>query len=294
MELLVVGAGEMGRWLARTVGADVAFADHDPDAAAAAAESVGADPDAAGAARTVALDTAETFDGVCLAVPLSATVDAIGTHADRAERALFDVAGAMAGPVAAMAEHRPDCERASFHPLFAPPRAPGTVAAVVDRSGPVVEAVRNDLAAAGNEVFDTTPEEHDAAMETVQVGAHAAILSYAVATEAVPEPFHTPVSAELESLAETVTGGSSAVYAEIQAAFDGAEGVAEAAEAVADADEAAFAELYDAARRRVNVTARESVAGEGEDQGGVESGNESESEDDPETATRDPDPEGGV
>ena len=37
MNLLVVGAGEMGRWVADTVDADVAFTDADSDVAAVAA-----------------------------------------------------------------------------------------------------------------------------------------------------------------------------------------------------------------------------------------------------------------
>jgi prephenate dehydrogenase len=47
MDLLVVGAGEMGRWLAGVVADDrdvtVAFADADPAAARAAAGTVGGD-----------------------------------------------------------------------------------------------------------------------------------------------------------------------------------------------------------------------------------------------------------
>jgi len=47
----------------------------------------------------------------------------------------------MTDAIAAMREHAPDRERASYHPLFAPPRVPGNVAAVVDEGGPVVEEI---------------------------------------------------------------------------------------------------------------------------------------------------------
>ena len=122
MKLLVVGAGEMGRWVADTVSADVAFCDAD--------SAVAADAAAAREARRVPPATDELFDVVCLAVPMSAIPAAVETYAECATEAIFDVSGVMADPLAAMAEHAPDCERASFHPLFAPPRVPGNGAVV--------------------------------------------------------------------------------------------------------------------------------------------------------------------
>lgn len=249
MELLVVGAGEMGRWVADTVGADrgagnlaadVAFADLDAERARDAARSRDG--------RAVQTDTDERFDAVCLAVPISAVGGVVARYADNAERAMVDVSGAMAAPLEAMAEHCPGRERASFHPLFAPPRVPGNVALVADERGPIVDRLVADIEAGGNDVFETTAAEHDGAMETVQAGAHAAILAWRLAADDVREEFHTPVSAGLTDLADTVTEGTPEVYAEIQAAFDGAEDVADAAREIADADPEAFAELYDQAR----------------------------------------------
>ncbi len=247
MDVLVAGAGEIGRWVADTLSADaspvdasVAFADRDPAVAADAA----ADRDA----RTAAADGDSVHDVVCLAVPMSAVPAAVETYAPRAERAIVDVSGEMTRAVAAMREHAPDIERASYHPLFAPPRVPGNVAVVVDEPGPAVAAVSDAVEAGGNDVFETTADEHDAAMETVQAGAHAAVLAWRLAGDDVREEFHTPVSAALDDVADTVTEGSPAVYAEIQRAFDGAEDVAAAARAVAAADDEAFADLYERAR----------------------------------------------
>lgn len=236
MELLVVGAGGMGRWLASSVGADVAFADVDPDAASAAADELGG--------RAVALDAAERFDAVCVAVPMSAAAEAIEEHAERAERAVLDVTGAMADPVAAMAEHAPDRERVSLHPLFAPARAPGNVAMVADEPGPVTDGIRADLEAAGNALFETTPGEHDTAMGTVQARAHAAVLAFALAAEPVRPEFETPVFEALRTAVDHTTGGNPRVYREIQEAFGGATDVALAAERVADADAETFERLY--------------------------------------------------
>ncbi|AZQ14127.1 NAD(P)-binding domain-containing protein [Halorubrum sp. PV6] len=247
MDILVVGAGEIGRWIADTVSAadspldaTVAFADSDP--------AVAADAAAGRDAETVGVDAETTHDAVCLAVPMSAVPDAVAAYAPRAERAIFDVSGEMTDAVAAMRDHAPDCERASYHPLFAPPRVPGNVAAVVDAGGPLIDGIGAAIEAGGNDVFETTPAEHDEAMETVQAGAHAAVLAWRLAGEAVRDEFHTPVSAALDEVADTVTEGSPAVYAEIQRAFDGADDVAAAAGEIADADPEAFAALYERAR----------------------------------------------
>jgi prephenate dehydrogenase len=240
MDTLVVGAGVMGRWLGRCLagaaGWNVAFADSDATAAESAATLLDA--------RAVDLDDGERFDLVCVAVPISATEAAIAEHAPRASEAILDVSGVMAGPVRAMDEHAADRERASLHPLFAPSNEPGNVAVVLGADGPVLQAVREVLADRGNELFETTPEEHDEAMRTVQAKAHAAILAYALAAENVPERFHTPVSAELEAVAGQVTGNEPSVYAEIQGAFPGAADVAEAAQRIAEADGETFERLY--------------------------------------------------
>ncbi|SEO78141.1 prephenate dehydrogenase [Halogranum amylolyticum] len=236
MNLLIVGAGAMGRWVADTVDADVAFLDRDADTAETAAEAV--------AGRVVPVDTEERFDAVCLAVPMSAVIDTVEIYAPLAERAVFDVTGVMAAPVAAMREHAPDCERVSFHPLFAPRNAPGNVAVVADEPGPVTDTVRERMAAADNHVFETTVDEHDEAMETVQAGAHTAVLAYALAAGDVREEFTTPISAGLRELVETVADGSPRVYAEIQSVFEGADDVAAAAAELAAADDEEFEALY--------------------------------------------------
>jgi prephenate dehydrogenase len=249
MDLLVVGAGTMGRWFARSLAPavdHVAFADDDPAAARAAVagfEERVADHENPPAA---AVDDDNPVDIVCVAVPISAVEPAVAEHGPRAERAVVDVSGVMEPAVAALRDAAPDRERASFHPLFAPDNEPGNCAVVVDRGGPAVRAVREALADRGNRVFDTTPAEHDRAMSTVQARTHAAVLAFALAAEDVPDEFHTPVSEPLADLAAAVTGGNADVYAEIQAAFDGADAVADAARRVAEAadEPEAFADLY--------------------------------------------------
>jgi prephenate dehydrogenase len=237
MDMLVVGAGEMGRWIARTADRPVAVTDVDPAVAEAAVAAIDG-------ARAVPAETTETFDVVCLAVPISAVVGAVERYTPNAERAMCDVSGVMRTPVAAMRAALPDRERVSFHPLFAAANAPGNVAVVADAPGPATDALRSDLTAAGNHPFETTAAEHDTAMETVQAGAHTAVLAYALAAADVREEFATPVSAALDDLVETVTGGNARVYREIQETFDGADRVADAARRVADAEGEAFDDCY--------------------------------------------------
>ncbi|PSQ02199.1 prephenate dehydrogenase [Halobacteriales archaeon QS_5_68_33] len=247
MKLLVVGAGEMGTWFARTVARELAdppelaLADADDAVADAAADELDG--------RVVTADADERFDVVCLAVPIPAVDDAAETWGGRADRAVLDVTGVMEPAVAAMAAAAPDTERVSVHPLFAADSAPGNVAVVADEPGPVTDRIRAAIAAAGNDCFETTAAEHDEAMETVQARVHAAVLAFGLAAEEVSEPFRTPASAAMFDLLDQVTGNDPRVYSDIQTAFEGADGVAGAARELADADAEAFADLYREAGR---------------------------------------------
>jgi prephenate dehydrogenase len=236
MEVLIVGAGDVGRWFATLLDGPLSFADIDPESAESAAAAVGA--------RSVALDTDQLFDVVVFAVPLPATESAIETHGGKARLALVNLAGGMVGPTTTMANVAPERERLSLHPLFAPDNAPGRVAYVKDAPGEYTDQLLATLEAAGNVLIETTPEKHDRAMETVQARAHAAVLAFALAAESVPEGFGTPVYDGLQALVEEVTGGNPRVYSDIQTTFDGAEDIAEAATRIAEADPETFERLY--------------------------------------------------
>ncbi|WP_122089614.1 prephenate dehydrogenase/arogenate dehydrogenase family protein [Halalkalicoccus subterraneus] len=237
MDVLIVGAGAMGRWFGEVVGdkGRVAFVDREEEVARETADAVGG--------RTISERTTERFGIVCLAVPIPAVERAIALYAPLADRAIADVSGVMRAPVAAMETHAPEREHVSLHPLFSPENAPGNVP-IVAGEGPAAEWIRERLRGAGNALVETTPEEHDVAMETIQTKAHAAVLAYALAADDVPDGFETPVSRELDGLVETVTDGNSRVYADIQSTFPGAETVAEAAIEIAEADRESFEALY--------------------------------------------------
>ena len=238
MDLLIVGAGAMGRWFARSMdeSESVSFTDVDEATAYEAAEELDA--------NVASLTDDQQFDVICFAVPMSVCEEAIATYAQRAQRAVIDVTGTMAGPLEAMAQEAPELERASLHPLFAPENAPGNIAVVKDGPGQSVEFILDRLAAVGNTLVETSATEHDKLMETVQAKAHAAILAFALAGDDVPAGYSTPVYDGLSNLVEQVTGGTGSVYAEIQDTFDGASAVAEAANRIAEADAAEFERLY--------------------------------------------------
>lgn len=246
MDTLVVGAGAMGRWFGRALRADgpastsVTYVDTDEDAAHRAAEEIGGE--------TTSTTEPGEFSLVCIAVPIPAAASAIEAYSPAARDAILDLTGTMAEPVEAMREHAPEKERLSAHPLFAPENEPGNLPVVIDSDGPVIEQVLDLLESRGNEVFETTPTEHDSAMETVQAGAHAAILAYGLTAGEIPERFQTPVSQALAELAGQVTGGESRVYADIQATFAGADAVAAAAADIAEADREQFEQLYEQAK----------------------------------------------
>lgn len=237
MDVLIVGAGAMGRWFGEVVGdtGSVAFVDREAEIAREAAELVGE--------RAVTEETTERFDIVCLAVPIPVVERAIELYAPLADRAIVDVSGVMRAPVAAMKAHAPEREHVSLHPLFSSENAPGNIP-VVAGEGPAAEWVRGRLRDAGNTLVETTPEEHDTAMGTIQTKAHAAVLAYALAADDVPAGFETPVSRDLDGLVRTVTDGNPRVYADIQETFPGSEAVAEAAIDIAEADRESFEALY--------------------------------------------------
>ena len=236
MDVLVVGAGQMGRWLGSTLDpiASITYLDRDEEIAAEAA--------AMGAATAVTAGIA--VDVVAIAVPISATSSVLEAYAPFAREAIIDVTGQMQSPLSVMREVADGLERMSLHPLFAPHAAPGRIAAVIDADGPHVRMLCEQLGEAGNELVETDPVTHDRSMRTIQGAAHAAIFAYGLAAEEVPPELHTPVSETLEGLLARVTEGDPSVYREIQQRFDGIAALGAAADKMA-ADPTAIDVLYD-------------------------------------------------
>jgi prephenate dehydrogenase len=238
MDVLIVGAGAVGRWVGSLVDGPVAYADADRSVAesAAADTSDGSVTDLSGA---------ETYDVVAVAVPIRAATSVIRDQAGRAEGAVIDVTGSMEAPLDAMAEVGADLERASFHPLFAPAHGPGRIAKSTGREGPLIDRITRSFVEAGNTIVPVEPAVHDDAMATVQGRVHAAILAFGLAADPVPEELGTPVYEDLQELRERVTGGSPGVYADIQETFDGIEALQDAIDRLAEADRETFEALYE-------------------------------------------------
>lgn len=241
MDILIVGAGAMGQWFATHVTGSVTFADVDQSAAQeAAAEHDG---------EVFHQNTAKEhgYDLVCIAVPMSAVGEAIEAYGPYAREAIVDVTGVMELPLQAMKAICPDIQRASFHPLFAPENAPGNIPTVIDQDGPIISSIIEWFESQENKIIQTTAEEHDAAMESIQAAAHTAVIAYGLAVDDVPDGYETPISNTLDELVTQVTTGNPDVYLEIQQMFDGADRVAEMAQQIATADREKFVELYHAA-----------------------------------------------
>ena len=251
MRVVIVGAGTIGQWFATVTAGwlDPIFLDIDQKRAETAAERYDGD--------VWTRDSVEPAPVVCTAVPLTNTTDVLAEYLPFAELAVIDLSGAMQSPLQVMNSAEQELERISLHPLFAPENAPGNIAAVIEEPGTVWSHCQQRLANAGNHVFETTPEEHDQAMETVQAKVHAAIMAYALAADPVDSAFHTPISEELDRLAKTVLTGSPRVYADIQTTFDGAESVAQAAADVARADNTVFVDIFYQAQEQLGLRAND-------------------------------------
>ena len=241
MKLLIVGSGSMGRWFASSVDAEVTFLDIKAERAQGAAEDMGG--------KMANLGTDELFDIVCIAVPIPRVTEAISTYAKNVTGIMCDITGIMKIPMEAMKKYANGVERISLHPLFGPENYPGRIALVIDEMGPMAEQIFEDLEKAGNTLFITTAGEHDEVMKTVQGMTHAAILSFALAAQEVPEEFGTPIFDGLVDLVKEMTNGNARVYSDIQEVFGGSKAIIEAAKKISSADWKEFSQLYEEASR---------------------------------------------
>tara|TARA_A100001037_G_C15148859_1_gene637874 strand:- start:839 stop:1570 length:732 start_codon:yes stop_codon:yes gene_type:complete len=240
MKLLIVGAGSMGRWFASSVDAEITFLDVRSEIAQIAANEMGA--------KMSEIDTVELFDVVCIAVPIPNVVEAISTYSKNATEVICDITGVMKTPIEAMKQYGNDIGRMSLHPLFGPENYPGRIASVMDENRPMAKKIIEDLEGAGNTLFTTTAEEHDEVMRTVQGMAHAAILSFALASQEVPNEFGTPIFDGLRELVKDMTNGNARVYSDIQEVFGGSTEIMKAAEKISSSNWEEFKRIYDEAR----------------------------------------------
>ncbi len=206
MDVLIVGAGSMGTWFGSAIDGRVAFADVDADAASRAADAVGV---GRGSSR---------WDGV--RCRLSRGADGSRCRRGRRARAASE-AGARrcirrdGAALEAMAEHAPDRERLSLHPLLRPNARP-------DRSpsSAIGRGRRPTPSARRSPTVETTCSRRRRPNTTRRWRRfrrrHAAVLSFALAAESVPDGFETPVYEQLRALAQQVTAGTPRVYADIQ------------------------------------------------------------------------------
>lgn len=225
MKIAIIGAGAMGKWLARFAKqnlGEVTLADID----VAKAKKV---------AKEVSVKVVGTCEGAVakthiaiIAVPIAKTPEVVKSLAEkmRAGSLLMDVASAKSDVVDAMKELDPDIklELVSIHPLFGPGATTlkgKDFVAVPVKPGKRYTSFKNRLTRLGARVTEMEAEKHDKVMAISQCLTHFVLLSYLSALKAtkemkLAEKLRTPMFNALLELAKSVLAGNQDLYGEVQ------------------------------------------------------------------------------
>jgi len=222
VKVAVIGAGEMGQWLAAFVKqnlGEVVVADGD----ATKAERVAKELDII--SKSVAEAAAEA-EFVLVAVPISKTPEVIKSLAGQVQRGalLSDIASVKSDVVEVMQTIEAKIELVSLHPLFGPGAASvkGKDFVVVPvKPGQRYAALKNRLIELGARVTEMEAEEHDRLMAIIQCMTHFVLLAYLDALKSMKglkkaEKLRTPMFATLLDLAKGVLAGNPELYGELQ------------------------------------------------------------------------------
>lgn len=221
MKVAVIGAGEMGRWLARfskrwgeVVVSDVSL----PKARRLASELK---VKAASQDKAVA-----EADVIFVAVPISATPQVLKEAAGLARRGslLADVASVKGEVVKAMDEIGQEVELVSIHPLFGPGASSlknKDIVVIPVRPGKRYRKLRELLVGSGARIVEMDAESHDRTMAVVQCLTHFVLLAYIKALQSlgrgkVSMKVRTPMFSRLVELAKAASAGGPELYLEIQ------------------------------------------------------------------------------
>ena len=221
MKVAIVGAGDMGRWLAsfsKNLG-QVTVSDID----AKKAQKVAAELGIISMAENEAVKEA---DLVLVAVPISKTPEVIKSLSKIAKKGslLADVASVKAEVVDAMRTVKAEIELVSLHPLFGPgaKNIKGKdVIAVPVRPGKRYIELKKILARSGALVAEMDADTHDRLMAIVQCLTQFMLIAYLRAVKSVKDmkmatKLRTPMFATLTNLAKAILEGNPKVYGELQ------------------------------------------------------------------------------
>jgi len=222
MKIAVIGAGEMGQWLAgfakQNLG-EVVVADISATKAELVAKELGI------SSKSVA-EAAAKAELVLVAVPISKTPEVIKSLAGRVQRGalLSDIASVKSDVVEVMKTLKAKVELVSIHPLFGPgaTNVRGKDFLVVPVTpGKRYDALKNRLIELGAQVTEMEAEEHDRLMAITQCMTHFVLISYLDALKSMKglekaEKLRTPMFAMLLDLAKAVLAGNPELYGELQ------------------------------------------------------------------------------
>ncbi len=222
MKVAVIGAGEMGRWLADFAKKNLGEVTVN-DVNAAKAEKVASELGVSAKPITEAAAQAELL---LVAVPISKTPRVVESLAKLARKGtlLVDVASVKSEVVEAMREIEGDIELVSIHPLFGPGAASvkgKDIVAIPVRPGKRYAELKKRLTDLGARVTEMDSEEHDRLMAIIQCMTHFVLIVYLNAIKSMrglkqAEKLRTPMFAALMGLAKAVLAGNPEVYGELQ------------------------------------------------------------------------------
>ncbi|MEM3422052.1 MAG: prephenate dehydrogenase/arogenate dehydrogenase family protein [Candidatus Hadarchaeum sp.] len=221
MKTAVIGAGEMGKWLAKfskRLGEVVVSDVNRLKARKLAAELK--------VKAALARNAAAEADIIFIAVPISATPKVLLEVAGEAKSGalIADVASVKLEVVKTMERIEKDVELVSIHPLFGPGASSlknKDVVAIPVRPGKRYRKLKELLRSDGARVIEMDAELHDRTMAVVQCLSHFILLSYVQALRAlnggkISRRMRTPMFSALVELAKAASAGKPELYLEIQ------------------------------------------------------------------------------
>ncbi|MEM2890428.1 MAG: prephenate dehydrogenase/arogenate dehydrogenase family protein [Candidatus Hadarchaeum sp.] len=221
MKTAIIGAGEMGRWLAKfskRLGEIIVSDVNRSKARKLAAELK--------AKTAPARKAAAEADMIFIAVPISATPKVLMEVAEEAKSGalITDVASVKLEVVKAMERIKKDVELVSIHPLFGPGASSlknKDMVVVPVRPGKRYQKLKEFFIRSGARIIEMDAELHDRTMAVVQCLSHFVLLSYIRALRSlnggkVSRRMRTPMFSALVELAKAASAGRPELYLEIQ------------------------------------------------------------------------------
>jgi len=221
VRVAVIGAGEMGRWLANFSRrfAEVTVSDSNQ----AKARRVAAELKVA--ARPAERAAAEA-DLIFVAVPIARTPGVLLRLAKVAPRGalLVDVASVKGEVVKSMEKIKEDVELVSIHPLFGPGATSlrnKDVVVIPVRPGARYQEFRKILERSGARITEMSADLHDQAMAVIQCLSHFVLLAYLQTLRSLDgvklsRGLRTPIFSSLAELAKAAAAGKPELYGELQ------------------------------------------------------------------------------